>query len=175
MSIEFLAKFLDFLQTFFKSFFRAAHAHIIPHHKTEAFVDGINADITLDIVNLVYFFLYGLLCLLKLWQICRETWNSNLVAQIILDSIRNNEISVSQSLHQSRSTKAVSTMIGEVALAKRKQSLDGSLQFVINPDTTHRIVDGRINHHRIFIRIYVRNLFIHIEEVTITLLNSITA
>ena len=71
-------------------------------------------------------------------------------------------------------------MVGEVTFADGEQSLDGGHQFVVNPDTTHGVVDSRINHHRVvvfhavdffgeFARINIGDLFVHVEEVAITL------
>ena len=87
-------------------------------------------------------------------------------------------------MHQCRSTEAVCTMVGEVTFTDSEQTLDSGLQFVVYPDTTHCIVDSRINHHRViifhttdffsqFARINVSDFFVHIEEVTITLKNNV--
>ena len=89
-------------------------------------------------------------------------------------------------MHQCGSTEAVCTVVGEVTFTDSEQTLDGSLQFVVYPDTTHCVVDSRINHHRIiifhttdffcqFARINVSDFFIHIEEVAITLEHYINA
>ena len=75
-------------------------------------------------------------------------------------------------------------MVGEVTFTDSEQTLDSGLQFVVYPDTTHCIVDSRINHHRViifhttdffsqFARINVSDFFVHIEEVTITLKNNV--
>jgi len=60
-------------------------------------------------------------------------------------------------------------VVGEVTFTDSEQTLDGSLQLVVNPDTAHCIVDGRINHHRVVVRAHVCDFFVHIEEVTVTL------
>ena len=89
-------------------------------------------------------------------------------------------------MHQCRSTKAVCTVVGEVTFTDSEQTFDGGLQFVVYPDTTHCIVDSRINHHRViifhaidffcqFARINVGDFFIHIEEVAVTLKNNVDA
>ena len=83
-------------------------------------------------------------------------------------------------MHQGRSTQTVCTVVGEVTFADSKQTLNGSLQFVVYPDTTHGVVDSRINHHRVvifyavdfvcqFARVHIGDFFVHIEEVSVTL------
>ena len=75
-------------------------------------------------------------------------------------------------------------MIREVTLTDREQTWDCCLQFIVNPDTTHCVVNSWEYHHWLvivkailrineFTRINVSNLFIHIEQVTITLTNFI--
>ena len=76
-------------------------------------------------------------------------------------------------MHQGGSTEAVCTVVGEVTFTDGEQSLDGGHQFVVNPDTTHGIVDSRINHHRVFVWADISDFFIHIEEVAVTLCNDI--
>ena len=66
-------------------------------------------------------------------------------------------------------------MVGEVTFTDSEQALDRSLQFVVNPDTAHCVVDGRVNHHRVLIGAYVGDFFIHIEEVTVALSHNILA
>ena len=77
-------------------------------------------------------------------------------------------------------------MVGEVALADGEKSRDGCLEFVVNPDAAHCVVDGRENHHWIviihsilcsalFAWVHVGNLLIHVEEVAITLTNHVDA
>ena len=77
-------------------------------------------------------------------------------------------------------------MVGEVAFANCEESRNGSLQFVVYPHTTHSVVDGRINHHRLVVfhsvdfvsevtRINVGDFFVHVEEVAVTLLHGVEA
>ena len=66
-------------------------------------------------------------------------------------------------------------MVGEVGLAYAEQTFDGRLQFVIDPNATHRIVNGRENHHRGFVRIVIDNFFVHLEQVAILLFYHIFA
>ena len=60
-------------------------------------------------------------------------------------------------------------MITEVRFTDTEQSFHARLQLVINPDTTHRIVDCREDHHRVLIRILVHDLLIHLEQVAVFL------
>ena len=71
-------------------------------------------------------------------------------------------------------------MVGEVALTDGEETRNGGLQLIVNPDTTHGIVDSGIDHHGLVIlhaidlvryiaREYVGNLLIHLEEVAVAL------
>ena len=66
-------------------------------------------------------------------------------------------------------------MIREVGFSDGKQARDGSHQLVIHPETTHRIVDSRIDHHRRFVRILICDLLIHLEEVAVLLLHHVAS
>ena len=77
-------------------------------------------------------------------------------------------------------------MVREVTFTDGKQTLDCGLQLVVNPDTTHRVVDGGEDHHRViifhtvdfvgeFTGIHVGDFLIHIKEVTVALANNVDA
>ena len=61
-------------------------------------------------------------------------------------------------------------MVREVGLTDGVESRDGCLKIVVNPDAAHRVVDGRVDHHRLLPRAYVIDLEVHVEEVAVTLL-----
>ena len=85
----------------------------------------------------------------KFGQVGREARNSDLVSQIVLDGVRQYEVTVGQTLHQSGSTQTVGAVVREVTFADGEQTLDRGHQFVVNPDTTHGVVDSRIDHHEV--------------------------
>ena len=58
-------------------------------------------------------------------------------------------------------------MVREVSFTDSEQTRNRSHQFIVNPQTTHRVVQCRINHHRSFVWIVVGNFFVHVEQVTI--------
>ena len=62
-------------------------------------------------------------------------------------------------------------MIGEVSLTDGVETRNGGLEVIVNPDTAHSIVDGRIDHHRLLPRRRSGDLFVHLEEVSVTLRN----
>ena len=99
----------------------------------------------------------------------------NIVCEIISNRVRQNEISVGQTLHQSRGTQAVSTVVWEVTFSDSVQSRDGCHQVVVNPKTSHRVVDCRVNHHRIVVRVNSSDLFVHLEQVSVTFLDYVSS
>ena len=184
VGVEFLLQFLHLGDTGLQSLGCAAHTYVFPHDVSEFLVDRVDRTLTLDVEQTCEFCIHSLLCFGKLRQVGRYFWPYSLVGKVVLNSVRQNEISVGQSLHQCGCTEAVGSVVGEVALADSEEARDRGLQFVIYPYTTHCIVDCRINHHWLIVfhavdfvgkvaRIYVGDFFVHVEEVAVTLLHGI--
>ena len=166
---------IDTLDTFLQALCGTTHSDEVPHDKTQLFMDRIHRALTLNSHQFVNLILYSLLRLSELRQVGRHARNTNLVREVVLDGVRQNEVTVSQTLHEGRSTETVSTVVGEVRLADTEQALYGRLELVVNPDTTHRIVDSREDHHRVLVRVLVHDLLVHLEEVSVLLSHYIFA
>ena len=166
---------INTLDTFLQALCGTTHSDEVPHDKTQLFMDRIHRALTLNSHQFVNLILYSLLRLSELRQVGRHARNTNLVREVVLDGVRQNEVTVSQTLHEGRSTETVSTVVGEVRLADTEQTLYGRLELVVNPDTTHRIVDSREDHHRVLVRVLVHDLLVHLEEVSILLSHYIFA
>ena len=130
-------------------------------------MDRVYRACTLDSHELVDLGLYLLLGLLELGQVGREAGNLDLVAEVVLNSVGEHEVTVGQALHEGRGTEAVGTVVREVGLTDGKQAGDRGLQLVVNPDTTHGVVDGGEDHHRSLVGVLVGDLLVHVEEVTV--------
>ena len=168
---ELLLQRFQLLDSLLQALRITCHTNVLPHDVTQLTMDGINRFLTLDAHQLIDAILDSLLSLSKLRQLCAETRHLNLVGQIVLDRVGQYEVTVCQTLHQRRCTQAVRTVIVEVSLTDSEQTRNRSHQLIINPQTTHRVVQCRIDHHWCLIRIIVGNLLVHIEQVTIFLLN----
>ena len=177
---------MHLLQTGLQTLSGAAHADILPHDVTQLLVDRVNGALALDVEQAVHLGIHLLLGLVELRQVGADLAPDRLVGQIVLDGVRQHEVAVGQTLHQCRSTEAVGTVVGEVALADSEQAGDGGLQLVVDPDTTHRVVDGGINHHGLVVLHavnlvgnvageHVGNLLVHLEEVAVTLHDDVEA
>ena len=75
-------------------------------------------------------------------------------------------------------------MVREVTFADSEQTLHAGLEFVVNPDTTHSVVDSRVDHHWVvvvfavdgvseFAWVHVGDFFIHVDEVAVALTNHV--
>src|SRR5690606_29799302 len=73
------------------------------------------------------------------------------LCQVITYGVRYNEVTICQTLHQGRSTEAVSTVVREVTLARCVQTWDVGHQVVVYPKATHGVVHGRVDAHWFFI------------------------
>ena len=186
VGVEFLAELLDKLDAFLQAICRTTHTYVLPHDVAKLLVDRVNRTLTLDVHEAVDLSLNTLLCLSKLWQIGREVRPDSLVGKVVLDGVRQYEVTIGQALHKSRSTKTVGTVVREVTLTDSEQTCDRCLEFVVYPDTTHCVVDSRIDHHRVVVlnaidfvgkltRVNVGDLLVHVEEVAITLTDNVDA
>ena len=98
-----------------------------------------------------------------------------LAGQVVTDGVRQDEVAVGQTLHQGRSAEAVAAVVGEVGFADGVEAGDGGHQVVVHPEAAHRVVDGRVDHHRLFVRIDVGDFLIHVEEVAVAGVHDLTA
>ena len=157
---------------------------MLPHDVAKLLVDRIDRALALDAHQAVDFLLYALLSLVELRTVCWNLRPDSLVSKIVLDGVRKNEVTVSKTLHEGRSTETVSTMVREVTLADSEETSDGGHQFIVNPYTTHGVVNSREDHHWVvvlhaidlvceFAWIDVGDLLIHVEEVAITLADNV--
>ncbi len=62
-------------------------------------------------------------------------------------------------------------MVGEVRLADGEQSRDRGLEVVVDPESAHRVVHGRVDAHRGLVRVLRGDLRVHVEEVAVLLLD----
>ena len=85
----------------------------------------------------------------------------------MLNGIRQYKISVCKSLHKGRGTQPVCSMIREISLPKCIQAGDSCHHLIINPDPSHGVMNCRIDHHRVLIRILINDLFIHLEKIAV--------
>ena len=170
---ELLAQSLNLNDCLLQRLLGTSHTYVVPHNVAQTLVDIVNRLLTLDSKQLLDLLLNSLLCLVKRLGSGIYLRSLNLCRQVVANGVGQYEVTVSQTLHQSRSTQTVSTVIREVSLANCVQTGDSSHQVVVNPDTTHRVVNSGEDLHRLLVRTYVGDLLIHIEQVTIASLDNI--
>ena len=95
--------------------------------------------------------------------------------QIVTDGVRQHEVAVSQALHEGTRSEAVGAMVREVGLTDRVQARHRGHQVVVHPKATHRVVDGRIDPHRLLVWVLTGNPVVHIEQVPVLLGDGIHA
>ena len=171
--IEVLLEVLDETDSLLETFGVTCHSDILPHNVTEFLMDGIHGFGTIDGEEFVDSFLNGLFRNDEFLRADIGLGLRKLLGKVIADCNGNYEISVSESLHKSGCSESVSTVIGEVGLTYCEKSGNGCLEIVIDPDSTHRIVDCGIYHHRFLPRGRSRDFLIHVEEVAVTLCHSL--
>ena len=170
--------FLDVLEhaeSLGEALFGATHADVFPHDVTEFLVDGVNRALALnghDLSDLVLDLFFGLV------EDGVGSWdarNLDLVGQVILNGIGEYEVSVGEALHERRGAETVGTVVGEVSLADAEETRDRGLEFVVDPDAAHGVVDGGEDHHRSLVGVLSHDLFVHLEEVAVAFADTILA
>ena len=168
---KFFPEVADFLNSLLQAGLVASHTHIFPHDVAEFLVDAVHGFGSLDREDFINPVADGLFRLSEFRSIRVSLRLRKLMGQIVADGVGKNEVTIGQALHQGGSTETVSTMVGEVGFTDGIETRNGRLEIIVNPETAHGIVDGRIDHHRLLPRRRGSNLLIHLEEVSIALLN----
>ena len=78
-------------------------------------------------------------------------------------------------MHEGAGAEPVGAMIGEIGFANYEQAGDGALQVIVDPQTAHCVMDGRVNTHRHLIRVFVGDALIHLKEIAVALFNDVFA
>ena len=150
-------------------------------------VNAVNRLLTIDVEQVVDVILHSLFGSHKFGQVGAEAGHSDLVAEVVLNGVRQHKVTIGQTLHKGRSTQAVGTVVREVTLTNGEQTRNVGREFVVNPKTTHCVVNGGVNHHRVGIfdavvalahylaGLNVGDFFVHVEEVAITLEHHVDA
>ena len=101
-------------------------------------------------------------------MIGRNGLGEDLTAQVRTDGVRNDEITIRQS-PASEQTPRGGWHHGQRSwpLPVHTDRARGH-EFIVHPDTAHRVVHRRIDAHRHFIRIFVGDVVVHLEEFAIT-------
>ena len=87
--------------------------------------------------------------------------------QVLAHRVGNDEVAVGQPLHQGAGAQAIGAVVGEVGLAQHEQAGDRAFQVVVDPQAAHRVMDGRIDPHRRLVRVFGRDLVVHVEQVAV--------
>ena len=94
---------------------------------------------------------------------------------IITHRVGQNKIAVRKPLHQRAGAQAIGAVIGEVRFADGKQPRNGAHQKIIHPQAAHGVVYGGVNPHGNFVRIFIGDALVHLEQIAIALANYIHA
>ena len=100
VGVELLAYVLQKLEAFLESFLCTSHADVLPHDVSELLVYGVDRALALDVEDTVLLCVDCLLCLIKLWEVGRETWPYLLVGEIVLYGVWEDEVTVGETLHE---------------------------------------------------------------------------
>ena len=130
----------------------ASHTYVLPHNVAKFLMKNVYRNGTLHCEEVVDTLLNGLFSLYELRTVDIGLRLCELLGEVISDSDRKDEVTIGQSLHKGRSAKTVSTVVREVSLTDSVKTRDSSFEIVVYPDTTHSVVDSRVNHHRLFPR-----------------------
>ncbi len=103
----------------------------------------------------------------------RHRLGPELRSQVVGDGRRQHEVAVGQALHERAGSQAVRALIGEVGLTEHVEPGHVAHQVVVDPESTHRVVDRRVDAHRHLVRVLVGDALVHLEEVPVALLDDV--
>ena len=91
--------------------------------------------------------------------------------KIVANRVGDDKVAVRQPLHQRAGAETIGPVIREVRLAEDVQAGHVAHQVVVDPQPAHRVMNRRVDAHRDFVRILVGDLFVHVEQVAVLLLD----
>src|SRR5207302_3774355 len=91
----------------------------------------------------------------------------NLSREIIWKGVRQNEVPVSQALHERAGAEAIRAMIGKVRFADDEKAGDIAHQIVIHPEPAHRVMDRGINSHRNLVSIFTGDFLVNFKQISV--------
>src|SRR5262245_63813011 len=62
-------------------------------------------------------------------------------------------------------------MIAEIGLADDEQAWQVTHQFIVHPEPAHRVMNRRVDTHRLFVGIFAGDALVHFEEIPVPLLD----
>ena len=163
---EFVAQPGDFLERVAQAPLVARHPHVVPQQLAEAPVELTRRFRPLDGEERVDPRLYGRLRFLECVVIGRNRGKRG-AGDVVRERVRDHEVAVAETLHQRARAEPVGAMVGEVRFAEDVQSRQVAHQVVVNPQAAHRVMDRRVDPHRHLVRILVRDLLVHVEQVAV--------
>ena len=92
-----------------------------------------------------------------------------LISQVVWQGGRNDEVAIRQPLHEGAGTETVGSMVGKVSFAKDVQARHVAHEIIVHPETSHGVVHGGVDTHRLLVGVFTSDLLIHGEEVAVTL------
>ena len=89
--------------------------------------------------------------------------------------IRQDEIAISQSLHERARAEPVRPVIGKVRFADDVQAGNIAHQIIVHPEPAHRVMDRGINPHRALVGIFGGDLFVNVKQVAVAFADCVFA
>ena len=167
---ELLTDFRNAFDVVLQTGFVAGHAAVVPHQQAELAMEGIDSAFAIDVdqtIHALFRFGFGL----TEGVVIHTHRSRRLRREIVGNRGRNDKVAISQTLHQRRGAQAVRSVVREIGFAQDMQAGDVRHQIVVHPQTTHGVVHGRVNHHRILVGILASDFFIHLEQVAVARTN----
>ena len=174
---ELLAERRDLAHCLLQSLLRPRHADVVPHDVAEAPMEIRHRPRALDLeqlADLVERLTFGF----EERRMVRRTagWSARIDAgEVVAERVRNHEVAIRQTLHQRACAESVCAVIREVRLAEDEQPRDRRLQVIVDPQSAHGVVDSRVDPHRRFVRIFVRDPLVHLKQVAVARLDGIAS
>jgi hypothetical protein len=156
------------LQSLGEPFSTASHAALVPNEKSQLAMEAFHGTLAVDVQEAFRPCIHIFESLGEL-RVGRGDAAGLLSDQVIGDGRGNNEVAVSEPLHECAGTEAIGTVIGEVRLTQDMKSGQVAHEVVVHPEAAHRVVHGWVDAHRLLVSIFAGDSLIHVEKVTVAL------
>src|SRR5262249_19942172 len=171
---EFFTYFGDSSESGFQARFVANHSATIPQHLAQLLVDRVDGPLALYAEQLADPRFHFILCLGEFGMVDADFIRFR-CGYVVAQRVRNDEVSVGQSLHQGARAEPVRSVVREISLAQHKEPVDRAHQVVVDPQPSHGVVNRRVNPHRNLVRILAGDPLIHLKQVAVLLADGVLA
>src|SRR5437763_11185579 len=163
---ESFAQIGNFSECFFQPVFISRHSAFVPKERAELAMDRIKRALSVYLEKIVDLGADIAFRLLEFSVIVRRPL-AHLSSEVIGKRVRQNEVTIGQTLHEGAGAEPVRSVIREIRFADHEQSRNVAHQVVVNPKPAHGVMDRGINSHWELVGVLASDLLVNLEQIPV--------